>query len=565
MDDTPGAPAHDGRARLGPLLAALTVPVTVAVLGPEATETAVTEVIVTGPGEDLDAVPGALVLAAGARGAAAVRAVTEAGRAGAAAVVLKADPAGLPAPVLAAAREAAVPVLTVAQDERWYRLAEDVRAALSRASRSATAPGTTGDLFSLAQTLATITRGVVSVEDAAGHVLAYSRSQDEADELRRLTVLGRACPEPYLKRLREQGVFQRLRSGEEVVEVPEQPDLGYRRRLVTGIAAGHRPLGTIWLQEGARPLAPNAPEALRGAARLAAPQLVDHYHQGDPSARVASRAELAHGLLTGRFDAGALAGHLGLDPSQGATVVAVDLRDPERSDAPAADLRRGEAAGIVSVHAAAFRRDALVTQACGQIYVMLPARNGDADDPAVHRWAGELVTVLRRQSGTPVQAALAGTARRLDTVPEVKARGHQALRLMARTPERAVATHTELQASLVLCDVLRLLDEHPGTRHAGLAALVAHDAEAGSDLARSLLAYLDGFGDVARTAETLTIHPNTLRYRVRKAVSISGIDLGDPDQRLVAMLQLRLAVHGRQGTAAPFPVPPPTPGPTVPA
>ncbi|MFD7281818.1 hypothetical protein ACFV80_33510 [Streptomyces sp. NPDC059862] len=73
----------------------------------------------------------------------------------------------------------------------------------------------------------------------------------------------------------------------------------------------------------------------------------------------------------------------------------------------------------------------------------------------------------------------------------VKMRGYHTLQLMARTPDRPVATHSELHASLVLRDVLRLLDEHPDTRHAGLAALVAHDAEHGSELARSLLAYFD--------------------------------------------------------------------------
>ncbi|MFD7281819.1 hypothetical protein ACFV80_33515 [Streptomyces sp. NPDC059862] len=56
----------------------------------------------------------------------------------------------------------------------------------------------------------------------------------------------------------------------------------------------------------------------------------------------------------------------------------------------------------------------MVTQACGQIYVMLPVKEVAADTTGagseLHRWAVDLVTSLRRHTGTPVQAALAGTA-----------------------------------------------------------------------------------------------------------------------------------------------------------
>ncbi|GAA2333139.1 hypothetical protein OKJ48_23995 [Streptomyces kunmingensis] len=90
---------------------------------------------------------------------------------------------------------------------------------------------------------ATLTQGVVSVEDGAHRVVAYAGCGDEADGLRRRSILGRSRPEPYLALLRRLGVYQRVRSGEEVVRVAEQPEPGARRRLVIGINAGRRPLG----------------------------------------------------------------------------------------------------------------------------------------------------------------------------------------------------------------------------------------------------------------------------------------------------------------------------------
>jgi hypothetical protein len=318
-------------------------------------------VVIAEPGEVVGDLTGALVPAVGARGAEAVASPAAAGAAGAVAVAVR--EAG--DDVRAAAAQAGVALPAVPAGLRWDEVETVARAELARAA--ATAKGHRGDLYSLAQTLASLSQGLVSVEDTGHRVLAYAGPADDADELRRRSILGRSCPEPYLALLRDWGVLQRLREGDEVVEVGERPELGVRRRLAAGVHAGTRPLGTIWVQEGARPLSDRAAEALRGAARLAASQLVDHYYLGDPTSRVRSREELAHGLLTGRFNAAALAAHLGIAPTAGACVVAVDLRDdPARGDAAWRDARLAEAAEIVSVHAAAHRRDALVPRHAGR-------------------------------------------------------------------------------------------------------------------------------------------------------------------------------------------------------
>ncbi|MFD5843717.1 PucR family transcriptional regulator [Streptomyces chartreusis] len=551
-------------------------------------------VVICEPGDRLAGLHGTLVLAVAARGDEAVALVRSAAAAGAAAVAVRGEV--LPTPVHEAAAETGTPVLGIPAAVRWDTVEAEARRVIGesggagRATARAEArrvPGADGgggedpvraevhggrgetrgaggsgpavphgDLFSLVQTVATLTRGVVSVEDTAHRVLAYSAGNDEADELRRRSILGRSCPEPYLALLREQGVYRRVRAGDGVVEVDARPELGARRRLVAGINAGSRPLGTLWVQEGDRPLAERADEVLRGAARLSASQLVDHYFHGDPSARLSSRAGLAHGLLTGRFDATALAAHLGIAPSASAAVVAVDLRVGEQpgdagsgsgvSGSPSLDVCLAEAAGIVSVHAAAYRRNALVTLACGQIYAMLPDsdRTRQEDDgTGLVRWAGDVVAALRRHTGSAVQAVVAGTAARLDEIPAVKLRGHRALGLPARTPDRPVATYGELTAALLVRDVLDLMDRNTGLRHPGVTALLAHDREHNSELSRSLLRYLDGFGDAARVAKDLNVHPNTLRYRVRKALAVTGLDLNDPEHRLAATLHLRLAAE----------------------
>lgn len=112
---------------------------------------------------------------------------------------------------------------------------------------------------------------------------------------------------------------------------------------------------------------------------------------------------------------------------------------------------------------------------------------------------------------------------------------------MARDLNTETATIADVRAQVVVSEVLAMLRSNDRFRDPRIAELTGHDAEHGSELANSLLTYLEAFGDVRSASERLHIHPNTLRYRVRRASEVSGIDFGDSTERLSAQLQLMLA------------------------
>jgi DNA-binding PucR family transcriptional regulator len=107
-----------------------------------------------------------------------------------------------------------------------------------------------------------------------------------------------------------------------------------------------------------------------------------------------------------------------------------------------------------------------------------------------------------------------------------------------------VATFDDVATRVLVSEVLDFMAGDPRVRDRRLAGLVAEDERRGTELAASLLAWLDAFGDVRAAGEAMRIHPNTVRYRVRRAAEVAGLDLTDPDQRLVAALQLRLVRRG---------------------
>ncbi|MEV5713643.1 helix-turn-helix domain-containing protein [Amycolatopsis mediterranei] len=511
------------------VLATLGEPLVEVVVAPHGLGVDVTDVVILDPEDPLEASPGDLVLVIGARGRAAAPAIRAAGRGDAAAVAVK----GATGADVAA--DAGVALLTVGAEARWEQVESLARGVVEAARAGGEAVGgeVLGDLFALAQTVATLTGGLVSIEDTANRVLAYSRAGDEVDELRRLSILGREGPERYLAMLREWGVYQRLRAGEGIVRIDERPELGIRRRIAAGIHAGKQPLGTIWVQEGAQPLTERAETALLGASRTLAPQLIRARTLPSPELRL--REDLLASLLEGRLDAESVADDIGADPARPAQVLAFSL---ERSDNR--QLRRAELVHLIAVHTAAYRRSALVSVIGGRVYALLPDLP-EHSDAAVLALAREIAATARRHLDVPVRAALGGVVPRLSEAAASRGDADRVLAAMTRGHWAAdVASLADVRAEVLLSEVLAFLGAQPRIRDPRLTTLVEHDTEHGGILVPAVLAWLNAFGDVRAAARVLNIHPNTVRYRVRRAAEVSGVDFDDPAQRLLTQLQLRL-------------------------
>ncbi|MEV6949664.1 helix-turn-helix domain-containing protein [Streptomyces sp. NPDC051172] len=492
------------------------------------------------PEDPPTAQPGELVLVIGARGRAAFPALRAAGRDGAAAVVVKLDGAGQASALSETAAEAGVALLSLRGEARWEQVTALARAALDDAPPGEYGAGAEeGDLFSLAQTTAVLTGGIVSIEDAANRVLAYSRSSDsdEIDDLRRRSILGWQGPEAYLAKLREWGVFQHLHSSDKVIGIDSHPELGIRRRLAVAIRSGERQLGTIWVQEGSTPLSEHSERALLGAARVAAHHLVRRRRELSDDLTL-TRTLLA-GLLEGSTGPQPLATHLGLDATRPAAVLGFSYGTAEAVTAP--ELTHTEVTNLISVQIAARHRSALVTQVDPRIYVLLPQLPRSIDTDTLRSWAQEITDAARRHLGLPLRGSIGCLVSGLGRAPDSRREADRVLdAMLGAGVAAAVAALPDIQAEVLISEILTLLAAHPEIRDPRLTALAAHDSRHQGQLAESLLAYLNCFGDVRAAAAQLHVHRNTLRYRIRRAEELTGLDLSRPDQRLLAMLQLRL-------------------------
>lgn len=490
------------------------------------------------PGAPLAA--GDLVLGVGVDPAGAAELLASARSAGAAAVLLRRPPtAREQAELERIAVVEQVRLDWLAPEHSWNELHRQLLNRLTPAAIRAD-----DELAELAQTIATLTGGLVTIEDTSARVLAYSRSSDEVDELRRLSILGRSGPSQYLALLREWGVYDRLGSSEEVVEIAEHPEFGVRRRLAVGVFAGDRQLATIWLQQGSGDFEPDAEQALLGAARITAAQLVSRGRQP-------ARSELAGLLGAGPnsgsgTDSGAgpdsgaatssLPARLGRAARQPCAVAVVEL-GPEPRDAATAGSQLDELAAILTVHAAAYRRAALVEQLQGRVYLLLPALESVTTATAMLRQAMEAV---RRHLDPAARAAIGPIVDSVLAAAQSRQGAELALSVAGTGPQTdPVAGFDTARPRLLITAIEDCLARQQHLLDPRISALIESDP----DGAWTLLNYLESGSDVGRVAAQMHLHPTTVRYRLRRVTQASGIDPSGGAARFAMHVQLRCGLR----------------------
>jgi DNA-binding PucR family transcriptional regulator len=474
----------------------------------------------------------------------ASRVVREAGSAGAAAVVVRSREADLPN-LRRAAIDNDVTLMVLPAAMRWEQIGVLMRSALAVDPAGFHSDTATGDLFGFADALAAAVGGAVTIADATSHVLAYSTPhEDELDMPRREAILGRRVPEAYLEYLQKGGIFEALETTDDVVQVDADAALGLRRRLVVAVRANDELLGTIWVQEGRVPLGPEAEAALAQAARSAPGHLIRAHSTGLTLRQ--RREDSLRALLTGDAEVSTAAEALGFDAELACAVLGVALDSAGRLGTDHRAFRRVDE--LLHARAMAFRWLVASTVNGGRLLVLVPELTGRRDrvEAAIERLATGLCQDAER-AGLAVRIACGPWVPRLADAAATIGTVDRILQLLARDPSRSrVASYASARAAVAVSHAMAALAPVSELQEGAVATLLDHDRRYGTDYRVTLAAWLDNFGDNALVARSLKIHPNTVRYRLQRIVEVSGIRLDDPDERLVAMLHLRLAAGAQR-------------------
>ncbi|MFJ5776921.1 PucR family transcriptional regulator [Streptomyces sp. NPDC093094] len=461
---------------------------------------------------------------------------------GAAALVVRGpvDDADALGPVVA---ETGVALLALTRGASWAQLAAMLRTLLAEGDVGGQGGQTlggvpSGDLFALANAIATLLDAPVTIEDRRHRILAFSGRQDEADPARVASILARQVPERYLRIQEEEGVFEELYRTGRVVRIPA-PDLGDEvtlPRVAIAVRAGEEVLGSVWAAVR-RPLTPEREHAFRDAAKLVALHMLRLRAGADAEYRL--RTDLVATALEGGTGAVEALGRLGL---AGEPLLVMALGLDARQDDDHAQLAAGRQrlASALAVHLSAVQPRSAVALLGDVAYALFPTARDSAD---ARERAVQVASDFLRRTGEQAGAriGIGSVAEEPAGLARSRANADRALRvLLSHRTSRRVAAIAEVHIDALLLEMRDLAAAHRDEPAGPLARLMAYDARHNARLVETLRAWLDAFGDVNAAAASVFVHPNTFRYRIRRVAEVGEIDLADPAARFAAMLQLRL-------------------------
>jgi DNA-binding PucR family transcriptional regulator len=539
-------PRHaDEAADLEALLESLGGDVVELVAAPRGLGVAVGEPVIYDEGEHSAIAPGVVVLAVAIRPGTAegFKLLLEAERAEASAVVFKRG--GDPSDLSQAAATAGIAVLSVPEEMTWTQLhgfllnARRFSAQVDGVGGIAGVP--IGDLFALANAIAGMVGGAVTIEDPARRVLAFSTLGDQPiDAARRRSILGRQVPDSpgmrklYRRVLETDGVMSLDRNSlSEILEggLEEVEDLDPRSAVA--IRVGGRMIGSIWVDHPVSPLDGEALHALTEAARIAAPHVIQARAARDVERRI--RGEMLLAVLEGRTSAEENAARLGFAVDARFTVLAFSAAAREEID----QFERERLVDLVGVYCEALHGSSAAIAIGENVYALLQVDDG-VERERVIRVARE----TQGHAGARIGGVLAAVSSTVEGLREVAAARREAERVLevlrfGRVPQ-TLATIEDVRSQVVLLELRELRIEHPSLMRGKLTAVLEHDAEHGTQYALTLRAYLGAMGDVVGAAAGISVHPNTFRYRLRRIGELFDIDVKNAEERLVLELQLRL-------------------------
>jgi DNA-binding PucR family transcriptional regulator len=386
----------------------------------------------------------------------------------------------------------------------------------------------------LADALADMLGGPVIIEDPKFRVLAYSSFVGTVDHGRDAAILGRQIPDEWLRHLEQAGALNVLLTSAQVVDLSNGPWQA-RRRLLSSIRTDGQLLGVLWLAEGDTPLGSDVTQRMQLAATIAVPHLSRHREIYLQERR--RRAQLLRTLLEGGTLPHPFIEELGLLPATSYLLLAARKAD----DAPLSLIARDRLVDSITLYCQAYRWRTAVAAIGQTVYCVVSLDDEHHEGNIAHLVDGVLSNCLRTL-GHNLHAATSSASATLQFVERMRHETDQVLHLLAKHDHngspRVLTYHAAMPEIMVdhLADVLR---NDPRSHFAKLSTLMAHDERTGSEYTRTLAVFLDRFSNVSVAAAALRLHVSTLRYRLRRLVEISGLDLDSPDERILCQLLLR--------------------------
>ncbi|MFC5336938.1 PucR family transcriptional regulator [Leucobacter denitrificans] len=391
------------------------------------------------------------------------------------------------------------------------------------------APSAGDKLFALANTIARTFGGSVAIEDHQRSILAHSSVTGQAiDDLRTTGILFRRAGDAPVNEARYREVLE----AEGPIRFPRYGD--YLPRAAIAVRAGTIPLGSIWVLDpdgdatgdtDGTQLSTEKAEVLERAAAMAAGTLLEAWKA---SSRSGSRRESA--LRRVLIAAAQQGDREELDPTGDAVgvILAATVAAGPRSAG-----RIAEARAVFARHLAMYVPNVVISAEANEIIALCPTPLVEQ----VREWALSALADLSDDTSAGIQVGVSDAHSISNRLPFAANEARDVARHSRSTGEPVgTVTRVRTQLFLAACRSQLELDDRlllPEVRE------LLESGESKHQLVDTLECWLSEVGNVARTAERLLVHEQTVRYRLKRLRELFPLEGAEPDYLVTLWAQLR--------------------------
>ncbi|MCP8971319.1 PucR family transcriptional regulator [Ectobacillus ponti] len=376
----------------------------------------------------------------------------------------------------------------------------------------------------------------ITIEDANHRLLAYSTHDERTDPARISTIIGRRVPEKVINSLWREGVIPALLNGPEPVRVKTLDEIGLGDRVAVSIWNKGEVLGFIWTLEIDRVLTEQDLLFLKRAADAVKSKLLQL--QARKSKKEARSQEFFWKLLTGHT-----AEHeeivenfqlLQISPAASFAVTVLEFEE---------DITGEEERQITYLlQTGQHLKTLLHTIDHRQLILLVSLHQVEQPLAELQRFVESFVGKMEKRFGvSAIRPACSGIHERYEKVKQAYQEALTVLSIKEKFPQETAKLYCYASMGMYqLIDIVLQARKGTAYENRALQELHAYDAKHHSNLAETLEVFLNKDSSVNDAAKALNVHVNTLKYRLQRITEIGGINLRDPNEKLLLYLDLKL-------------------------
>lgn len=166
-------------------------------------------------------------------------------------------------------------------------------------------------------------------------------------------------------------------------------------------------------------------------------------------------------------------------------------------------------------------------------------------DTPVEHWEDQAPQLSQLMEETHLQAGVSRRIVRMDQLVTYYQQAQSALELGMWLQRPHTFTHYDTLSSFLIFHRINS-DDLELFVHQKIQALFTYDQDHDTELCATLQVYLEQAKSLAKTAEILFIHRNTVRYRIRKCTELINSDLEDGNEIFAFILSLRILEYRKK-------------------